>query len=140
MPVQQSAFARIEPAALREGVSVNRFRQKRGRLLRQQIEALADRLGRDIVILDVGGRPDYWAQRRGRADRPHRRDELPARRSSSAALPPGGAARALHLRRVGDARSTCSDCARRLDRPRPLQLGHRARGRLERHAQPWPRR
>lgn len=41
--------------------SVNRFRTKRGRILRAQIEALADRLGRDIVILDIGGRPDYWA-------------------------------------------------------------------------------
>ncbi len=41
--------------------SVNRFRTKRGKVLRTQIEALADQLGRDIVILDIGGRPDYWA-------------------------------------------------------------------------------
>lgn len=41
--------------------SVNRFRQNRGRWLRAQIEALADRLGRDLVVLDIGGRPDYWA-------------------------------------------------------------------------------
>lgn len=40
---------------------VNRFRSRRGRRLRRQIEALADRLGRDIVVLDIGGRPDYWA-------------------------------------------------------------------------------
>ena len=40
---------------------VNRFRSRRGRRLRRQIEALADHLGRDIVVLDVGGRPDYWA-------------------------------------------------------------------------------
>ena len=41
--------------------TVNRFRQRRGRLLRSQIETLADHLGRDIVVLDVGGRSDYWA-------------------------------------------------------------------------------
>jgi hypothetical protein len=40
--------------------TVNRFRRMRGRLLQQQIEDLAAGLGRDIVILDVGGRPDYW--------------------------------------------------------------------------------
>jgi hypothetical protein len=40
---------------------VNRFRQHRGRLLRRQIETLAAHLGRDIVVLDVGGRSDYWA-------------------------------------------------------------------------------
>ena len=40
---------------------VNRFRTRRGRLLRRQIERLADHLGRDLVVLDVGGRPDYWA-------------------------------------------------------------------------------
>jgi hypothetical protein len=40
---------------------VNRFRTRRGQRLRRQIEALADHLGRDIVVLDVGGRPDYWA-------------------------------------------------------------------------------
>lgn len=40
--------------------SVNRFRKRRGQLLRAQIEALADRLGRDVVVLDIGGRPDYW--------------------------------------------------------------------------------
>lgn len=41
--------------------NVNRFRTQRGRILRKQIEALAHYLGRDIAILDVGGRPDYWA-------------------------------------------------------------------------------
>lgn len=40
---------------------VNRFRKKRGVALRARIAALADRLGRDVVILDIGGRPDYWA-------------------------------------------------------------------------------
>lgn len=40
---------------------VNRFRKKRGQALRAQIETLARRLGRDVVVLDIGGRPDYWA-------------------------------------------------------------------------------
>jgi hypothetical protein len=41
-------------------ITINRFRKARGRLLRQQIEKMADHLGRDLVILDVGGRADYW--------------------------------------------------------------------------------
>lgn len=41
-------------------LTVNRFRAARGARLRARIEALADRLGRDVEILDVGGRPDYW--------------------------------------------------------------------------------
>jgi hypothetical protein len=41
--------------------TVNRFRSKRGKLLRRQIEALIAHFGRPITVLDVGGRPDYWA-------------------------------------------------------------------------------
>lgn len=41
--------------------STNRFRARRGRMLRRQIEILAKHLKRDVVVLDVGGRPDYWA-------------------------------------------------------------------------------
>ena len=41
-------------------ITVNRFRRKRGQKLRAQIDRLADLLGRDIAVLDVGGRPDYW--------------------------------------------------------------------------------
>jgi hypothetical protein len=41
-------------------LTVNRFRKARGAILRAQIALLADHLGRDIRILDVGGRPDYW--------------------------------------------------------------------------------
>ena len=41
--------------------SVNRFRAARGRILRARIAALSRSLGRDVVVLDVGGRPDYWA-------------------------------------------------------------------------------
>jgi hypothetical protein len=40
--------------------SVNRFRRRRGRVLQGIIARLAAHLGRDIRILDVGGRPDYW--------------------------------------------------------------------------------
>jgi hypothetical protein len=40
--------------------TVNRFRMARGDILRSQISDLACRLGRKIVILDVGGRADYW--------------------------------------------------------------------------------
>jgi hypothetical protein len=38
----------------------NRFRAARGRVLRGQIARLAKHFGRSIVILDVGGRADYW--------------------------------------------------------------------------------
>jgi hypothetical protein len=41
-------------------LTVNRFRTARGRVLRKQIALLAAKLGRPIVILDVGGRSDYW--------------------------------------------------------------------------------
>ncbi len=40
--------------------TVNRFRKARGVLLADHIEKLSKKLGRDIVILDVGGRTDYW--------------------------------------------------------------------------------
>lgn len=40
--------------------TVSRFRSARGKVLRRLIDALALHLGRDIRILDVGGRPDYW--------------------------------------------------------------------------------
>lgn len=44
----------------RHNGSVNRFRRKRGALLRGQMARLAGRLGRPLTVLDVGGRPDYW--------------------------------------------------------------------------------
>lgn len=40
--------------------TANRFRRKRAERLRQLLDETADRLGRDLVIVDVGGRPDYW--------------------------------------------------------------------------------
>jgi hypothetical protein len=41
-------------------MTVNRFRAARGRILRGQIAELAKHFGRPIVILDVGGRAEYW--------------------------------------------------------------------------------
>lgn len=40
--------------------NVNRFRKARGHRLRAQINQLADLMGRDVAILDVGGRREYW--------------------------------------------------------------------------------
>lgn len=40
--------------------TVNRFRQKRGRILADKLGALSVRLGRKLRVLDVGGRSDYW--------------------------------------------------------------------------------
>jgi hypothetical protein len=40
--------------------TLNRFRQRRAQHLRAQIARLRAELGRPIVVLDVGGRPDYW--------------------------------------------------------------------------------
>lgn len=40
--------------------SINRFRARRGEVLRKLIQGLATELQRDIVILDIGGRADYW--------------------------------------------------------------------------------
>jgi hypothetical protein len=41
-------------------ITVNRFRQARGRLLTAQINRIGDELGRKVEIVDIGGRPDYW--------------------------------------------------------------------------------
>ena len=40
--------------------SVNRFRSRRGEILQQQILDTARALGRDVEVLDIGGRADYW--------------------------------------------------------------------------------
>ena len=45
---------------MKRDLTVNRFRSARGRVLRGHIETLAQRLGRPIDILDVGGRAEYW--------------------------------------------------------------------------------
>lgn len=41
-------------------LTVNRFRTARGKILHKHIQSLTGKLGRPIVVLDVGGRPDYW--------------------------------------------------------------------------------
>jgi hypothetical protein len=43
-----------------DDMTVNRFRQKRGRRLAGLLRAVADHFDRKICVLDVGGRPDYW--------------------------------------------------------------------------------
>ena len=43
-----------------DDLTENRFRAARGRILRDQIAKLAKHFGRPVVILDVGGRADYW--------------------------------------------------------------------------------
>ena len=39
---------------------VNVFRKRRGRILRQWLDTLRARAGRDLHVLDVGGRESYW--------------------------------------------------------------------------------
>lgn len=43
-----------------DDLTVNRFRSARGKILHKKIMDLRAELGRDITVLDVGGRPDYW--------------------------------------------------------------------------------
>ena len=82
--------------------TVNRFRRNRGRLLRKQIDDVARTLGRDLVILDVGGRPDYWLnlgfENIARVDLLNAR-EMELNRSLPADVPEG-----IFTRRIGDAR------------------------------------
>ena len=40
--------------------TVNKFREARGRRLQKHILQLSERLERNVTILDIGGRPDYW--------------------------------------------------------------------------------
>lgn len=40
--------------------TVNRYRQRRGRVIARLIAVVSAQLGRAIDILDVGGREDYW--------------------------------------------------------------------------------
>jgi hypothetical protein len=52
-------IASIQDPPVSDG-TINRFRAARGRVLRSQISELARFLGRPIVVLDLGGRADYW--------------------------------------------------------------------------------
>lgn len=81
---------------------INRFRANRGKILRRQIETLSLNLGRDIVILDVGGRPDYWENIGvGQIARINllNHDAKEMKREA-----PGGLPATLFERRLGDAR------------------------------------
>ncbi|RFC68104.1 class I SAM-dependent methyltransferase [Mesorhizobium denitrificans] len=49
----------IRESAIRD-LTINRFRMARGKILARQISRLREKLGRNITILDIGGRPDYW--------------------------------------------------------------------------------
>jgi len=41
-------------------LTVNAFRKRRRAIFRKKIGEIHQSFGRDIVILDIGGRPDYW--------------------------------------------------------------------------------
>ena len=82
---------------------VDRFRSRRGLRLRRQIETLADHLGRDIVVLDVGGRPDYWANV-GLA-RIARIDLVNYSAAELEREAPGGGSGDVFVRKIGDARN-----------------------------------
>jgi hypothetical protein len=51
--------------------NVNRFRQRRAKLLHSQIHWMAARAGRRITILDLGGRVEYWGNLPGFDDIAH---------------------------------------------------------------------
>ncbi len=83
--------------------TVNRFRRRRAALLRKKLDAVADLLGRDLVILDVGGRPDYWNNLS--LDRIARIDLLNYHELElDRALPPG-LPDSIFTRSLGDARN-----------------------------------
>jgi hypothetical protein len=70
--------------------------------LRQQISVLSDYLGRDLVILDVGGRPDYWMN--VGLDRISRIDLLNPRQIELDRGLPAGVPEQVFTRCVGDGR------------------------------------
>ena len=83
--------------------TVNRFRRKRGEMLRRLLDETVERLGRDIAILDVGGRPDYWLNLPN-LDHIARIDLMNASADEMARPLPEGAPRDLFTRSLGDAR------------------------------------
>jgi hypothetical protein len=83
--------------------TVNRFRKARGRVVRGLIEQLAGHLGREIVVLDVGGRPDYW-ENVGVAGIA-RIDLLNISETELGRTLPAGARPGLFTPKVGDARA-----------------------------------
>lgn len=93
--------------------TVNRFRRRRGRILRKQIDALAEALGRDITVLDVGGTPDYWdnlgTDRIARIELLNH-DATQLSRARRENTPDG-----LFLRKLGDARDLSAYADRSVD-------------------------
>lgn len=83
--------------------TVNRFRRKRAELLRQVLDETADRLRRDLVVVDVGGRPDYWLNL-PHLDRIARIDLMNSSEDEMGRPLPDDAPRELFTRSVGDAR------------------------------------
>ncbi|WP_386681225.1 class I SAM-dependent methyltransferase [Loktanella sp. R86503] len=53
-------IAQAEPAVTTPFKDVNGFRSRRGKLLSEKIKQVRGILGRDLRILDVGGRGSYW--------------------------------------------------------------------------------
>lgn len=83
--------------------TINRFRSARGKVLRRLIDALAEYLGRDVHVLDVGGRPDYWSNVGfGRISKIELLNLEPAELERSL---PDHAPSAIFIPKVGDARS-----------------------------------
>jgi hypothetical protein len=83
--------------------TVNRFRRARGLILREQIRHLAKYFGRDIVILDVGGRPDYWLNLG--FENIARIDLLNASQGELDRALPEGLPENIFTRQIGDARN-----------------------------------
>lgn len=83
--------------------TVNRFRRKRAELLRKLLDETADRLGRDLVVVDVGGRPDYWMNL-PHLDRIARIDLMNAEEDELTRELPADAPADLFTRSLGDAR------------------------------------
>lgn len=94
----------MQPIDYRWHARVNSFRKRRARLLRDLIDQISDRVGRPIVILDVGGGPDYWMNLPS-LDRIERIDLLNARQTWLDQPLPEGAPEHLFRRRLGDARN-----------------------------------
>lgn len=94
--------------------TVNRFRRRRALLLRQQIDDAVRRLGRDLVIMDVGGRPDYWLNLPS-MDGISRIDLMNFEESELDRPLPDGAPKDLFTRSVGDARNLAGHESKSID-------------------------
>ena len=94
--------------------TVNRFRRKRGEMLRRLLDETIERLGRDIHIVDIGGRPDYWLNL-PHLDRIARIDLMNASADELNRPLPDDAPAELFTRSVGDARRLDNYAAKSVD-------------------------